>query len=159
MPWIQHFSRLDIQDGMHYDPGQNTVLIQIADASYFINDPTSRNFVIPKYKFHSVHQFAFDDIDDAEISSSITDEQAKKIASILRECYAQNLNVMVHCKAGLCRSSAVAIAGMKIGFVLEDKTRIPNKLVLLKIAKELGVYVDRRPGAYENFYNLDFSDN
>jgi predicted protein tyrosine phosphatase len=134
MPWIQHFSRADIRDGLHYAPNQNTVLIQIKEA-------THGEFVVPKYKFSQVYQFAFDDVSSPVDPWAITDEQARDIARILRNSYSCAQNIIVHCQAGLCRSSAVAVAGKYIGFQLEDKTRIPNVLVQSKIMKALGIQI------------------
>lgn len=134
MPWIQHFSRSDIKNGTHYDPGQNTVLITITDIG--------TEHVIPTYKFAAVYPFTFEDTEDETSDQSITQEQAEIIAKILRLAYEENMNVAINCIAGLCRSSAVAVAGQQIGFQLEDKVRMPNSLVKKKVYTALGLYFD-----------------
>ncbi len=132
MPWIQHFSRSDIKNGTHYEPGDNTVLIQIKDCD--------EDFVKPKRRFVNIIKFEFEDVEDETNPNSITDHDAKLIAMVLRDAYEKNRNVIVHCVAGLCRSSAVAVAGHQIGFNLEDKVRRPNALVKRKVFQALGLY-------------------
>ena len=134
-PWIQHFSRTDIRDGLHYDHGKNkTVLIQIKDAT----DPP---FVIPcrKDDYVTIYQFMFDDIDDWTQDECIQQNQADSLVQILRSAYDNRHNVLVHCHAGICRSSAVAIIGEKIGFQLEHRSRLPNKLVMQRMFLSLGM--------------------
>ena len=75
MPWIQNVAYIDIKNGAHYDPGPNNLLIQIVDCGM--------EFPEPKYKFNSVHQFEFLDLerDDYCIKPEmkITDDQAKSL--------------------------------------------------------------------------------
>lgn len=133
-PWIQHFSEAEIVDGLHYAVDHKTVLIQIRDHDH--------RFVLPKYEFSSVHQFVFDDVTDETDPNCIKHHQASIIAMILQSAYANNQNVLVHCYAGLCRSSAVAICGQRVGFALEDKVRWPNSLVELRIKTALGLAIN-----------------
>ena len=105
IPWIQHFSRADIQHGTHYDPQHNTVLIQIRGGDDDVGFPQ------PRYLFCEVHRFEFDDVESDTAANHISDDQAQQLAHILRNAYTHRLNVLVHCYAGLCRSSAVAVAG------------------------------------------------
>ena len=77
MPWIQNVALSDIKKGRHYDPGPNNLLIQIVD--------TGMEFPEPHYKFNTVHQFQFLDLerDDKciEPEMKITDDQAKSLVS------------------------------------------------------------------------------
>jgi predicted protein tyrosine phosphatase len=141
MPWIQHFGRSDIKNGTHYEPGDNTVLIQIKDYN--------ENFVEPKCRFVDIVKFEFEDVEDETNPNSITDHDAKLIATVLRSAYEQNQNVIVHCVVGLCRSSAVAVAGHLIGFDLEDKVRLPNILVMKKVFQALGLYFDPNESSFK----------
>jgi hypothetical protein len=136
MPWIQHFSRSDIQNGDHYAPVDNAVLIQIKDVD------AHATFVKPKLTFGETYQFSFEDTEDETNQHCISDLDATQIAEILRNAYANQQNVIVHCLAGLCRSSAVAVAGAEIGFHLPDKVRMPNALVKKKVFQKLGLYFD-----------------
>lgn len=140
MPWIQHFSEDDVVRGIHYAPENNTVLIQICDHDHY--------FVDPMYTFQEEHQFVFDDVTDESNEFCISDEQAKDIANALRDAYSKNRNVIVHCYAGLCRSSAVAICGQYIGFRLEDKIRWPNSLVELRVKTALGVSINEHTSVF-----------
>lgn len=134
MPWIQHFSRFDISTGQHYDPGTNTILISITDAN--------NSFVTPKYKFVNTAKYQFEDTENKDDWDCITERDAKSIADVLRYQFSQGRNIIVNCEAGLCRASAVAVAGQQIGFTLEDKVRLPNRLVLRMVLEQLGVTPD-----------------
>lgn len=142
MPWIQHFSQYDVQNGFHYAPGINTILIQIKDVG------PEYEFIVPKYEFIKTFQFEFEDTEDICAVGHISDSDAESIAVILREAYAANHNVLVHCVAGLCRSSAVAVAGKYIGFELEDRLRLPNSLVYSKVMTALGLSFDPNKSAF-----------
>jgi predicted protein tyrosine phosphatase len=141
MPSIQHYSQHDIENGLHPRTGDNTILIQIKDYAevYALN---SEPFIKPAAEFVRTYRFLFDDTEDEKDPNGITDHDAKLLGMILRSSYAEGLNVMVHCVAGLCRSAAVAVAGHQIGFDLEDKIRMPNTLVKKKIFQALGLYFD-----------------
>lgn len=141
MPWIQHYSQHDVENGFHPRTGDNTILIQIKDYAevYALN---SEPFIKPAAEFVRTYRFLFDDTEDEKDPNGITDHAAKLLGMILRSSYAEGLNVMAHCVAGLCRSAAVAVAGYQIGFDLEDKIRMPNTLVKKKIFQALGLYFD-----------------
>lgn len=132
MSTIQHYSKFDIRDGNHPPANNKTVLIQIKDPE--------EDFVRPKdLGFVAIHRFSFEDIEDETVENTITKEQALAIADILQDALDSNHDVIVHCVAGICRSSAVAICGQKLGFNLEDKVRLPNVLVVRRILEELGI--------------------
>jgi len=57
LSFIQNVSLDDIVKAWHYDPGVNSMLIQIVD----VERPT---FPKPLYVFKETHQFRFDDIDE-----------------------------------------------------------------------------------------------
>jgi predicted protein tyrosine phosphatase len=105
------------------------VLIQICDDT---------DFPKPAYVFEQVHQFNFLDVDNDDSCGAITNQQADKIASILKEAFDAGNNVVVHCHAGLCRSGAVAEIGCMLGFATTAKPRIPNVLVKTKLINSLG---------------------
>ena len=138
MPWIQNVAYIDIKNGAHYDPGPNNLLIQIVDCGM--------EFPEPKYKFNSVHQFEFLDLerDDYCIKPEmkITDDQAKSLVSILKQALINRSNVIVHCVAGVCRSGAVAEVGIMMGFDDTDDYRSPNLLVKHKMMSVLGMLYD-----------------
>lgn len=149
MPWIQHFSKSDVVTGHVYDPTvRPTILIQIKDHH--------DTFGKPFHNFVDVWQFDFDDIEDESEPYAITDEQAKLLADVLRNALKADHNVAVHCAAGICRSSAVAVVGQMIGFDLEDKPRVPNTLVKKKLMMELGLSFDPNdsPFAFIDFDEL-----
>ena len=134
MHWIQNVSICDIKKGHHSDPGDNAMLIQIVDPAM--------EFPTPFYKFKHVAQFEFldlekDDMLDAE-EFKITDEQAKSLCLLLKQAYANHMNVIVHCVAGVCRSGAVCEVGVMMGFKDTEVFRSPNLLVKHKMMKYLG---------------------
>jgi predicted protein tyrosine phosphatase len=138
MPTIQHYSKDDIQKGNYVvTDTKNTVLIQILDED-------EGQFPRPPDEFKYVCRFIFEDTEDKNNHNAITNDDAKRIANILLNSYRNGWDVVVHCYAGVCRSSAVAIAGEKIGFTLEKKSRLPNELVMSKVVKELGVEDDSK---------------
>lgn len=133
MPWIENVSRLDIIAGNHSAPGNNTILIQISN-------PAS-DFPAPAAQFCETHQFEFLDIESAESELgefAITDQQAEAIVEILQSALARNLNVIVHCHAGICRSGAVAEVAHIMGFDTTGRYRQPNLLVKYKLMHVLG---------------------
>ena len=134
MHWIQNVSMSDIKKGHHNDPGDNAMLIQIVDPAM--------EFPAPFYKFKHVAQFEFldlekDDMLDAE-EFKITDEQAKSLCLLLKQAYANHMNVIVHCVAGVCRSGAICEVGVMMGFKDTEVFRSPNLLVKHKMMKYLG---------------------
>jgi predicted protein tyrosine phosphatase len=137
-PFIQNVSRRDIELGYHAaSSDEHTVLIQISD--------TSRDQPIPASKYTYAYEFFFDDIEtetDIHGEVGITDEDAAKIADILKTAWDNDYDVIVHCHAGLCRSGAVAQAGEAIGFANGGRDQVPNLRVKHKVMAALGLSYD-----------------
>lgn len=129
-PWIENISLDDVRKGYHYDPGFNSMLIQIVDPGV--------EFPKPKFDFRKTYQFYFLDVEDNEpdgclYDAAITNADAKGIAEALKEAWNEHMNVVVHCHMGVARSGAVAEVGVMIGFRDTEKFRIPNLMVKHKL--------------------------
>lgn len=135
MAWIENWAGYAIKDGSHRNPGFNSMLIQIVDPACMPPDPAYK-------QFKERHVFEFLDLEDHDHSMEeewkITDEQAKKIASLLKRAYASDINVIVHCTMGVCRSGAVVEVAVQMGFEDPGTFRAPNLRVKHKIMKALG---------------------
>ena len=138
---IENVSWIDVQNGEHTYMGENSILIQITD-------PRS-NFPVPKHKFKEVHQFQFFDADkpDTELKITETDliseTQAIELANLLLRAKYEDMNIIVHCMAGICRSGAVVEVAYIMGFTPTNRyMRIPNVLVKTKMMKYLGLTYD-----------------
>jgi predicted protein tyrosine phosphatase len=128
--WIENVSLDAITKGFHFDPGPNSMLIQIVDPDM--------NFPVPLFSFKEIHQFKFLDIeedDPAPNEVKITDEQAMELVGLLDRAKDQWMNVIVHCVAGICRSGAVAEIGVIMGFDDTKVFRMPNMTVKRKMLK------------------------
>jgi predicted protein tyrosine phosphatase len=134
MPWIQHYSKFDIKNGNHFFEEGKTILIQILDED-------EGQFPLPKHEFIHTAKFIFEDTEE-DSPYALTDNDAEMLSKILLNAKANGWNIVVHCYAGLCRSSAVAMMAQKIGFDLDEKTRLPNKLVMSKMMKHLEFEID-----------------
>lgn len=139
--WIENVPASSIANRMHIDAGPNSMLIQILD-------PCS-TFPVPKHQFKEIHQFEFLDIEDDDIKNgsfpedvAIQEDQAVKIARLLKRAFENRMHVVVHCHAGLCRSGAVAEVGIMMGFQDTERTRIPNLRVKQKLLRALGMDFD-----------------
>lgn len=135
--WIENVSWDDVKNGRHSDLGENTWLIQIADPATFFPEPL--------HKFRFVSQFEFLDAEDEDgfpDEAKISDDQAKQIVNILKAALDMNMNVLVHCHAGICRSGAVVEVGTMLGFTATERYRQPNLRVKHKMMKALGMYYD-----------------
>ncbi len=138
-PWIQNVSLADIRKGFHKPAGSNSMLIQIVDPLM--------EFPEPLHQFTETHQFEFLDLEGNEAFGSefcVTDEQAKELVSLLKHAYDKEMNVVVHCVAGVCRSGAVCEVGVMMGFEDTGVFRSPNLLVKHKMMKELGWTYDNK---------------
>jgi predicted protein tyrosine phosphatase len=141
--WIQNISKIDVVYGRHLDPGSNAMLIQISDPA--------EGFPTPIHKFKEVYQFEFLDIEDDGMTNmgdgemtdlgefAITDTQAVQIAKLLVHAFESNMNVIVHCHAGIFRSGAVTEVAIQLGFEDTESFRCPNRLVKKKLLKALGL--------------------
>lgn len=132
--WIQNVAMSDIKKGFHIDPGPNAMLIQIVDPAY--------EFPTPLYNFKEVHQFQFLDIEEKDFaleeSMRCSQEQADELVRLLQHAKDNNMNVIVHCHAGVCRSGAVCEVGIMMGFKDTEAFRSPNLLVKHRMMKKLG---------------------
>ena len=132
--WIENVSLEHIKQGIHYDAGVNSMLIQIVDPG--------TEFPTPKYEFKTVRQYRFLDVENEGMFTcehAITDIDAANIAADLLHARDNSMNVIVHCHAGLCRSGAVAEVGVILGFQDTEKLRIPNLMVKSKLLEQLGM--------------------
>jgi len=132
--WIENVAASDVSTGYHYACGDNAMLISITDPAGW--KPKKH------HTFKEIHEFEFldaEDEDDFPDEAKISDEQAEQIVALLKHALNQHMNVVVHCYAGICRSGAVVEVATKMGFTPTDKFRDPNKRVLSKMMKALGV--------------------
>ena len=137
MPLIENVSMEDVRKGTHTDMGENAMLIQITDPAYY---PP-----IPKQDFRIITQFEFLDAEDEDIEKYgydegflISDEQAEELIEFLDWALEKDMNVIVHCHAGICRSGAVVEVASMMGFTPTDRFRAPNLRVKNKLMKVLG---------------------
>lgn len=141
--WIENVSMSDVHLGHHSDLGPNVMLIRIQDPA--------TEFHPTKHQFKEVHCFEFLDAEDEDgfdEDFKISDAQAEEIAGLLQTAMANNMNVMVHCHAGICRSGAVTEVGTMLGFTATERFRQPNLRVKHKLMKALGwTYDDNEPKA------------
>jgi predicted protein tyrosine phosphatase len=133
-PWIENVAASDVPQGFHHDCGANAMLIQI-------RDPRSKWWPQPRHQFREIHQFEFLDADWKDgfpEADKIQPDQARTIVVLLQHALAHNMNVVVHCMAGVCRSGAVAEVGVMMGFRDVGRMRIPNIRVKKMMMQELG---------------------
>lgn len=135
MPWIENVAAADVPLGHHHNAGPNSMLIQITDPASSIPEP--------KHQFKERHHFEFLDIEDKDEPIDpemfISEEQAKSIVKLLQHALDKNMNVVVHCYAGVARSGAVAQVGEHMGFMLVEGFRSPNTRVMRLMMSELGL--------------------
>ena len=131
--WIENVSMSDIHLGHHSNLGENTMLIRIQDPA--------TEFKPTKYNFKEVYCFEFLDAEDDDgfpDECKISDSQANELVMLLSHAMEKNMNVMVHCHAGVCRSGAVVEVGTMMGFTATERLRIPNMRVKHKMMQVLG---------------------
>ena len=146
MPWIENVAAADIPMRYHHEAGQNSMLIQIMD-------PASTWWPEPAHDFREVYRFEFLDAEDGDgfpDEAKISDGQAAEIVGLLKHALNKNMNVVVHCMAGICRSGAVAEVGTMMGFQDCERTRIPNLRVKQKLMKQLGWTYDSTEKPYDH---------
>ena len=126
---VMNFPRRVIKNGCPIQIDDNDILISIHCSDM------ARVYV--KDKFHRVFYFQFDDVEDPNELNSITDEQAKGIADVIKYAMENNKNIIVHCLAGICRSGAVTRICENLGFIRQanhlSHEPQPNQLVYSKI--------------------------
>lgn len=136
-PLIENVSKEAVATGSHTSMGNSAWLIQIVTPATYFPDP--------KATFSKTFKFEFldaEDGDDYPDECKFSDEQAKEIALILKKALASNINVLVHCNMGICRSGAVVEVGEILGFKSTGRYRQPNLRVKSKLLKELGLKTD-----------------
>ena len=112
---------------------------------------------VPAKNFHSIFQFEFLDVDDSDIAKhdgefeefAINDTQAQELVDILKFAQEKELNVLVHCVAGVCRSGAVVEVGEMMGFEPTNRFRAPNLRVKHRMMKALGWTYDSDEKPYQ----------
>lgn len=133
-PFIQNCAAIDISTGTWYrNPGPDSMLISIVDPAGWRPEA--------KHEFKERHDFEFLDIeaDDYTFDEDwkISDDQAAELVRLLKRALDENMNVLVHCTAGICRSGAVCEVGVMMGFEDTEVYRQPNLLVKHKMMKVL----------------------
>jgi hypothetical protein len=110
-----------------------------------ICDPPG-DFPQPFHTFREVHQFEFLDV---ERDTHVDDEamrcsqaQADELVRLLQHALTNDMDVVVHCHAGVCRSGAVCEVGVMMGFQDTRVFRSPNLLVKHRMMKALGMLYD-----------------
>lgn len=138
MPFIQNCAAADIPSNFFKYRSPNTMLIQIVDP--LIHTDKEPWFPVPVRQFKEVHKFTFFDVEKNNPSEfgKVTDEQAEKLVALLKHALENDMDVVVHCIAGKCRSGAVAEIGVILGFEDTGRHRQPNLLVKHKMMKALG---------------------
>ena len=130
--FIQNISYHDAITGNHIDPGENSMLIQILDPLM--------EFPLPNHQFKEMHQFEFSDVDnpnDDVWEFRMSEDQSKSIANLLQHAKENEMNIIVHCVAGVCRSGAVVEVGTMLGFEDTDTYRLPNVHVKRLLMRDL----------------------
>lgn len=135
---IENASADEVEHARHFDPGENSMLIQILDEGYA--------FPASKHNFKESYQFNFCDwttmrapYGAAADHEMIQDSQAEEIARVLKKAKKQGMNIVVHCLYGRCRSTGVCEAAKTLGYKLvkNDKDYLPNTRVSKMIIKAL----------------------
>jgi len=133
--WIENVSYSDIKHGNFPNPGNNSMLIQIVD-------PGMEFPVAPVPVFTKIEQFEFSDVSDPNDiiwDFRMSDRQAKRMAQVLIDARSNDMNVIVHCVAGISRSGAVVEVGLMMGFSGGTRTRIPNVHIKRELMGALGL--------------------
>jgi predicted protein tyrosine phosphatase len=135
MPFIQNCAESDITSGHHLDPGGNALLISIVDPD--CDHPTAKS------KFKERHNFKFLDIEKNDYAFDenmrCSQSQANELVQLLQRAFLNDMNVIVHCFAGICRSGAVCELGVIMGFTDVGRFRSPNLLVKHQMMNALGM--------------------
>lgn len=140
MPFIKNISYAEVDEVRTGD-----VLIQIVD-------PCMEPPVPKLHTFKETHVFEFLDAEEGDIIDAefkIQRAQAKAIIGILKSALDRDLNVVVHCVAGVCRSGAVTEVGVALGFKDTMRFRQPNLMVKHYLMRELGWTYDADEKPYD----------
>ena len=133
MPWIINVSRDAVRTGEHIISA-NCMLIQIADPD--------AEFPQPKHDFTEVHQFHFLDAEDNSLvpheNMRCSFQQAAELVQLIQHAMDSQMDIVVHCAAGICRSGAVCEVGTMMGMQDKRSFRIPNTLVKNRMMRALG---------------------
>lgn len=135
-PYIQNVSIVAIKSGNHIFAGNNAMLIQIIDPAYTVPEP--------QQKFAERHVLEFLDLPEDDCANDglsefkCTQDQADMLVVLLEKALSNNMTVIVHCHAGICRSGAVSEVGVMMGFEDTGTFRQPNTLVKKLMMRKLG---------------------
>lgn len=130
---IENISRRATELGTHRLVAAESMLIQIGDPGGEV--PT------PPDEFKEAHVFYFldaEDEDDFPDEAKITPHQASQIVALLHSAKTRNMNVVVHCTMGLCRSGAIVEFAKELGFQPVHDLRMPNLRVKRMLWEESG---------------------
>jgi len=132
-PFIVNASEFDVYTGQANVPvnGLDTIMIRIRHKGGSFHEIHSSIKVLREYRF------TFDDVDEGD-PNCIEEKQASDLCDILEGALEKNLNVIVHCGAGISRSGAVVEFGTMLGFEDTGKTRIPNAAVKSALMRKKG---------------------
>lgn len=140
MPWIENVAAADIPRGLHRAATDNSMLISIADPASW--RPT------PLHMFKEIHNFEFLDVNQydevLEEEMKCSQAQADSLVLLLQHALANDMNVVVHCYAGVCRSGAVCEVGVMMGFEDVGQFRDANLLVKHLMLNALGAEYDKK---------------
>ena len=135
MPWIENIAAADVTKRYHHEAGENSMLIQIMDTA-------TSWWPVPRHEFKETYKFEFLDIEkDDEVYDEecrVSRTQAEQLVQLLQHAKENQMNVIVHCYAGICRSGAVCEVGVMLGFKDTGRYRQPNLLVKHLMMQALG---------------------
>lgn len=152
MPRIQNVSRHCIEEGHHIKPGPNgALLIQIVDPDC--------SFPHPAWPFTSTLQVKFLDIEDDQECIDPdwrpNEFHASEIVWQLRNALQKGMDVVVHCHAGICRSGAVAEAGVVMGFESTGGYGQPNTSLKRLLFRAMGTGSEPESSAFNSIPEED----
>lgn len=125
-PTIENISVLDVSLGEHSNVGKNSMLIRICDTFEPYMPTAKHQFLIERsFQFNDLERYdEFGKINPLFNTHGINDIQANHIFMLLKKALEENLNVVVHCTAGVSRSGAIHQVGIAMGFI--DGNRFKN---------------------------------